>query len=200
MWTAAGGVLLALLAAGVGVPLPEDLTLLGAGYLVWRGDGSFWLMWAVGMIGILAGDTTIYWVGRKLGPRLTRHKWLSHRLTPARLARMEGFFARHGAKSIFVARFAAGARGAFYMTAGIMKMRFARFLFFDALAACLSVSFWVGLGWRFGDRIDSVRHVIKDVEHVALAAVAVIAAAWLTARLFRRWVEGPPDDGEVIAP
>src|ERR1700690_1779686 len=101
MWMAAGGVLLALLAAGVGVPLPEDLTLLGAGYLTWRGDAPFWLMWCVGMIGIIAGDNSIYWIGRKLGPRLTRHKWLSHRLTPARLQRLENFFARHGAKSIF---------------------------------------------------------------------------------------------------
>ena len=193
MWTAAGGVLLALLVAGVGIPLPEDLTLLGAGYLVWRGDAPFVLMWAVGMAGILAGDTSIYWFGRKLGPRLTRHRWLSHRLTPARLERLERFFLKHGTKAVFLARFAAGARGAFYMTAGVMRLPFLRFILFDALAAALSVSFWVGLGWRFGDRIDSVRHVVKRVEHVALAAVLAVIAAWLLARLLRRWIEGPPE-------
>jgi membrane protein DedA with SNARE-associated domain len=193
MWMAAGGVLLALLAAGVGIPLPEDLTLLGAGYLVWRGEAPFALMWGVGMLGILAGDTCIYWIGRKLGPRLTRHKWLSHRLTPARLQRVEDFFTRHGAKSIFLARWAAGARGAFYMTAGVMRLPFSRFLLFDFMAACLSVSFWVLLGFRFGDRIDSVRHLVKNVEHVALAAIATVLVAWLLARLLRRFIEGPPE-------
>jgi membrane protein DedA with SNARE-associated domain len=145
------------------------------------------------MIGILAGDSCIYWVGRKLGPRLTRHRWLSHRLTPARLARLENFFTKHGAKSIFLARWAAGARGAFYMTAGVMRVPYPRFLVFDVLAASLSVSFWVFIGYHFGDRIDSVRHVVKNVEHVAAAAIAAVIVAWLIARLLRRFIEGPPE-------
>src|SRR4051812_35626573 len=107
MWMAAGGVLLALLAAGVGIPLPEDLTLLGAGYLAWSGDAPLGLMWGVSLLGIIAGDSSLYWIGRKLGPRITRHKWISHRLTPARRARVEGFFQRHGAKAILLARWAA---------------------------------------------------------------------------------------------
>jgi membrane protein DedA with SNARE-associated domain len=193
MWIAAGGVLLALLAAGVGIPIPEDITLLGAGYLAWQGRAPLALMWAVSFVGIVAGDSSLYWIGRKLGPRLTRHRWLSHRLTPARLQRLEGFFLRHGSKAVLLARFAAGARGAFYMTAGIMKLRYRRFLLFDGVAALLSVTFWVGLGWRFGDHIDRVRNTVKRVEHWALALVLFVAAAWLLSRLLRRFVEGPPE-------
>jgi membrane protein DedA with SNARE-associated domain len=193
MWMAAGGVLLALLAAGVGIPVPEDLTLLGAGYLAWQGSAPPWLMWATAFVGIVAGDSSLYWIGRKLGPRISRHKWLSHRLTPARRRRLEGFFERHGAKAIIAARWASGARGAFYLTAGSMGLRYRRFLFYDALAAMLSATFWVGMGWRFGDRIDGVRHIVKRVEHVAIAVVVAVVLVWAISRLVRRWIEGPPE-------
>src|SRR5258706_3258507 len=127
MWMAAGGVLLALLAAGVGIPIPEDLTLLGAGYLAWRGDAPPWLMWLTAFTGIVVGDSSLYWIGRKLGPRISRHKWLSHRLTPARRQRLEGFFERHGAKAILLARLASVARSAFFLTAASMRLRYRRF-------------------------------------------------------------------------
>jgi membrane protein DedA with SNARE-associated domain len=193
MWMAAGGVLVALLAAGVGIPVPEDLTLLGAGYLAWQGTAPGWLMWLVSFAGIVIGDSSLYWIGRKLGPRISRHRWLSHRLTPARRLRLEGFFQRHGSKAVFLARWASGARGAFYLTAGNMGLRYRRFVFFDALAALISATFWVGIGWRFGDRIDRVRHIVTRVEHVAVAAVAAVVVVWLVSKLVRRWVAGPPE-------
>src|SRR5258706_2619567 len=115
---AAGSVLVALVAAGCGIPLPEDLTLLGAGYLAWRGDAPLPLMYGVGWIGIIAGDSCMYWIGRRLGPRIFRHRLLSAHLTPPRRARIERFFARHGAKSVLFARALAGARAAFYLVAG----------------------------------------------------------------------------------
>ena len=190
---AAGGVLLALLIAGFGVPLPEDLTLLGAGYLAWRGQAPLWLMWIVGFIGIVVGDSSLYWIGHHLGPRITRHRWLSHHLTPARLARVERFFAKHGSKAILLARMAAGARGAFYLTAGTMGVRYRRFLLFDALAACISVSLWVFLGFHFGNHIDGVRQVVKRIEHYLVLGGLALIVAWALARLLRRWIEGPPE-------
>jgi membrane protein DedA with SNARE-associated domain len=193
MFMVAGGVLLALLAAGVGIPIPEDLTLLGAGYFAWRGDAPLWLMLVTCFVGIVIGDSCLYWIGRKLGPRLTRHRWLSHRLTPARQERLRGFFVRRGAGAILLARFAAAARGALYLTAGSMGLRYRRFLVFDALAACLSVSLWVLIGWRFGAHIDGVRHLVKRVEHILLIVIVAVLLTWGIAVLVRRFIEGPPE-------
>src|SRR5262249_44028484 len=122
------GVLLALLAAGVGIPIPEDVTLLTAGYLVWRGDVPLAAAWLVGLVGIVIGDSCLYWLGRTLGPGLTRHRLLAHRLTPARLERLQRFVARKGARAILVARLAAGFRGAFFLTAGVARMSYPRFV------------------------------------------------------------------------
>jgi membrane protein DedA with SNARE-associated domain len=189
------GVLAALVVAGLGVPLPEDLTLLGAGYLAWLGAAPLWAMLVVGLVGIVLGDTTLYWLGRHFGQRITRHPRLSHHLTPARLERVERYFKRHGKKTIALARVATGARAAFYLSAGAMHMSFPSFLAMDALAAAVSTTVWVLLGWHFGAHIDRVRHVLRSVEHWVAVGIAVLLIAWYVARATRRRVEGPREPG-----
>jgi membrane protein DedA with SNARE-associated domain len=183
---AVGGVLAALLAAGVGVPLPEDVTLLGAGYLAWRGQAPLWLMILVGFVGIVAGDTMLYWIGRALGAGLERGRGLGRRLR-AHTSRIREFFARHGSKAVLLARFAAGARGAFYLTAGATRMSYPRFVLFDGLAACVSATVWVCVGWRFGAHIDRAREVMRHTEHrIALAVICVIVLTLFIRRQLAR--------------
>jgi membrane protein DedA with SNARE-associated domain len=148
-------------------------------------------MLVVGMVGIIIGDTTLYLLGRHFGERITRHPRLSHHLTPARLARVERYFRRHGKKTIVFARVATGARAAFYLTAGAMRMSFAAFLSMDALAAAVSATVWVLVGWHFGAHLDRVRHVVRSVEHWVALGIVVLLCAWYAARTIRRRVEGP---------
>jgi membrane protein DedA with SNARE-associated domain len=187
------GVLLALLLGGLGFPIPEDLALLGAGYLVWHGDTT--LAWAIPvcLFGIIAGDVMLYWIGRAFGERITQHRFISHALTPARLERVRGYFHRHGEKTLLVARLVAGARAFFFLAAGTMRMSFARFLLFDVLGACVAVAVWISVGYFFGAHIHHVRSVITRVEHWILIALVVVAAAWVFHRLSRRKVSGPPE-------
>lgn len=195
------GVVGALLAAGLGLPIPEDLSLLTAGYLAYRGDEALWVVLPVCLVALLAGDASLYWLGRHFGERITQHRFLRHHLTPRRLARVERHFEHHGAKTVFLGRFAAGARGLFFLTAGAMRVGFARFLVFDGLGAVISVLLWVLLGWRFGDQIDRLRHVVHRVENLGLIALAAILAAWVIARVVRRRLAGPPaEDRERAEP
>lgn len=181
----------------MGFPIPEDLALLGAGYLVWHGDAQLIVVVPICFGGIIAGDCMLYWVGRAFGERITQHKWLSHALTPPRLARVRGYFQRHGEKTLLVARLVAGARAFFFLAAGTMRMSFARFLAFDALGASAATAVWISVGYFFGAHIHRLRSVITRVEHWALAGLCVVAAAWIVHRLSRRRVSGPP---EPVAP
>jgi membrane protein DedA with SNARE-associated domain len=185
-------VVLALLAAGLGVPLPEDLSLLGAGYLVWSGQASLWVVIPICLVAIVAGDTALFWLGWHFGPAITRHRLLRHRLTPRRLERVERHFERHGAKTILIGRFAAGARALFFLAAGAMKMSFWRFLLMDGIAAGISGTAWILLGWRFGAQIDWIRHFVHRIEHIAVLVLALCLVGWLITRSFRRRIAGPP--------
>jgi membrane protein DedA with SNARE-associated domain len=185
-------VLLALLVAGLGVPLPEDLTLLTAGYLVWNGQASLWVVIPACFVAIVVGDSVLFWMGWHFGPAITRHRLLRHRLTPRRLERVERHFEKHGTKTILIGRFAAGARALFFLAAGAMKMSFWRFLLMDGLAAAVSGTAWILIGWRFGAQIDWVRHFVHRIEHIAALVIALCVVGWLVTRMWRRRIAGPP--------
>jgi len=183
-----------LLAAGLGLPIPEDVSLLTAGYLVWSGQTTFLLAIPLCWLAIIAGDSILWWLGRRYGERITQHRFLRRRLTKKRLLRIEQHFENHGAKTILVGRFAAGARAFFFLAAGAMNVSYARFLFFDGLAAAISGAGWILIGWRFGAQIDRLRHAVVRVEHLAGLVLVVCLGAWLITRFFRRRIAGPPDD------
>jgi membrane protein DedA with SNARE-associated domain len=185
------GVIAALLLAGIGVPIPEDLSLLTAGYLVWSGQAT--LAWVIPscLVAIVAGDSVLFWLGWHFGEKITQHKYLRHRLTPARLERIENYFHRHGSKTIVVGRFAAGARALFFVAAGVMKMSYWRFLLYDGLAASVTGTAWILVGWRFGAQIDWVRHFVHRVEHIILIVAGASLVGWLVARQLRRRIAGP---------
>jgi membrane protein DedA with SNARE-associated domain len=191
-------VLAALLLGGLGFPIPEDLALLTAGYLFWKGAYPLWVLVPICALGILAGDCTLYWLGRKFGTHITEHRFLSHAFTQPRLARVRGYFARHGEKTVLVARLLAGARGFFFITAGIIRMSFWRFVAIDAVGALAATAGWLFIGWRFGAHIDRVRHVVSRVEHVAVLVVAAIVIAWIVHRLIRRRLAGPPTSSQTL--
>jgi membrane protein DedA with SNARE-associated domain len=187
-------VIAALLIAGLGVPIPEDLSLITGGYLAWHGDERLWLVILSCFVAIVAGDSALWLLGRRFGPSITQHKHLRHRLTPARLERVEGYFRRHGAKTIVVARFLAGARALFFLGAGAMRVPYWRFLLFDGFAAAISGTVWILVGKRFGSNIDGLRHVMHRIEHwIALVAILSVAA-WIITKLLRRRVAGPPTE------
>lgn len=190
------GVFAALVAAGLGVPIPEDLSMLTAGYLAYRGEASLWVVLPLCFVALLIGDSSLYWLGRRFGERITQHRFLRHHLTPKRLDRVETHFRRHGAKTVFIGRFAAGARALFFVTAGAMGVSYPRFLVFDGIGALFSTLLWVLLGWRFGGQIDRLRQVVHQVEGLGLLAIAAILATWIVARIVRRRIAGPPEPGE----
>ena len=176
-----------LVACGLGVPLPEDVSLLLGGFLVFKGVANLWGMVATGFLGILVGDTLIYMAGRKVGTRVrTGHGWLARVVTPPRRILVEGLFARHGEKLVIGARFMPGVRAVTYFVAGSAGMPYARFICFDGLAALLSAPLFVLLGYRFGKHLQ---HMIELMKQYQLIAVGVLLGTVLLWAAVHRWRE-----------
>jgi membrane protein DedA with SNARE-associated domain len=190
-WAAYGTIFGVLVACGVGVPFPEDVSLIFGGYLVFHGSANLPMMVATGFLGILVGDSLIYWAGRRLGDRArTDHGRLLRRLlTPERRARVEALFARHGEKIVMAARFMPGVRAVSFFTAGSAGMPYARFICFDGLAALASAPAFVFLGFRFGRQLQRVIELLKRFQIATAAAILVIVCGWI---LWRRWRDNRP--------
>jgi membrane protein DedA with SNARE-associated domain len=185
-WAAYGTIFGILVTCGMGVPFPEDVSLIFGGYLVFRGSANLPLMVATGFLGILAGDSIIYWAGRRLGDRArTDHgRFLRRLLTPERRAKVEALFARHGEKIVMAARFMPGVRAVSFFTAGSAGMPYARFICFDGLAALASAPAFVFLGFRFGRQLQRVIELLKRFQIATAIVILVSVCAWLG---WRRW-------------
>jgi len=176
-----------LVACGLGVPLPEDVSLILGGFLVWRGAAHLWGMVATGFLGILVGDSLIYLAGKRVGLRIrTGHGWLARVVTPSRRILVEGLFARHGEKLVIVARFMPGVRAVAYFIAGSAGMPYPRFICFDGLAALASAPLFVLLGYRFGKQFQQVIELTKRYQ---LIAVGILLATVLLWAAVHRWRE-----------
>jgi membrane protein DedA with SNARE-associated domain len=186
-----------LLLCGFGFPLPEDVILVTGGVLCWLAspaesaswrtlleDGGLHAMMVVGLAGILAGDSVIYWAGRRLGARIAEFRLLRRLVPPDKLEQVEKLLRRRGNVVVVVARYLPGLRAPTYFTVGHSRLPYWEFLLFDGLAALVSAPLWVALGFWFGDDIERAAREASRFGHLVLLAVAVVLAA-----LTFRWVQ-----------
>ncbi len=156
-----------LVACGLGVPMPEDIALIGGGILAGigppRGVGSVYAMMVVGLAGILVGDSIIFKAGRDQGDALLDTRFGKH-IPRARVAEVRELFVKHGPKFIMVARFIPGVRAVTYFVAGSSKLPFYVFVLYDGLAAILSAPAWVYLGF-WVRRHHAMRNQILALAH-----------------------------------
>ncbi|MFF7092235.1 DedA family protein [Streptomyces rubradiris] len=169
-----------------GVPAPGETILLAAG--VYAGTGRMDVV-AVALIAFaaaVAGDNLGYLIGRA-GGRAFVHRWGRYvLLTPKRFEAAEGFFTRHGAKIVTVARFVAGLRQANGVIAGTTGMHWRRFLAFNALGAALWVGLWTTLAYLAGSHITAIYDEIRRYQLYAVLAVAAVIAGFVVRHLVRR--------------
>jgi len=181
-----GIVLLILLACGIGLPVPEDVSLILGGFLVYEGRAELFLMMLVGYAGILLGDSMIFFIGRRLGSKVgTSPKGLlSKIITPAKRARVEELFKRHGEKIVMIARFMPGVRSVTYFTAGSVGMKYSHFAFFDSVAALVSAPVFIYLGYRFGGQLEFLLHQIRRGQRGVMIGLILVG---LVSYLVYRW-------------
>lgn len=186
-----GLVFVILLAAGFGLPLPEDIPLVMGGVLAYRGQANLVVMILVGYFGIIIGDSIMFLLGRRFGTNVGSKPttgFFSRIVTPASRARVEGLFKKHGEKIVMVARFLPGIRTVTYFTAGSVGMSFVRFMVYDSIAALASAPIFVLLGYYFGENIESLLSRVASGERnvmigiVAVVVIVVLFNRWRTAR------------------
>lgn len=171
-----------LLACGLGVPIPEDITLFVGGMLAYYGVINVWITIFVCMAGVLIGDSTIFFLGAKYGRRLTDKPFFHKFLSPERLEVVKEKFHEKGNRVIFAARFMPGLRAPTYFSAGTLHLPFRVFFFYDGMAALISVPAIVWVVYHFGALADQVIGIIRQVEHsiifVVVAIVLFLIGKW----------------------
>jgi len=190
------GLFVVLMLCGLGLPIPEDVALLAGGYLAHRGITRYPITLAVSLLGVVTGDNSLFFMGRRFGTGLVRYFTLAWPGRQHQIERIERFMQRHGARAVFYARFLAGLRALVYLSAGSFGVRPAVFLLYDLLGALISVPIVVTLGYIFGKQIEMIVRYIGGFERL-IVIVAILSAAIYGTRMLvlRKTNEPVPKSG-----
>jgi membrane protein DedA with SNARE-associated domain len=174
-----------LLACGLGVPIPEDITLIVGGLLAYYGLCNVWIMIMVCFAGVMIGDSIVFWLGAKYGRALTK-KWFFHRVLPdERIDAVRAKFKKYGNKLIFAGRFLPGLRAPIFFSAGVLHLPFRIFFAFDGFAALISVPTIIWAVYSFGDHIEKVIRWVRSTQSGIIAVIVLIGLLYVF-RLLRR--------------
>jgi len=164
----------------VGFFLPGDSLLITAGLVAAAGGLDIWLLNLLLSIAAIVGDSVGYAIGARLGPRLfTREKSLL--FNPRHVQRTRDFYARHGAKTIVIARFVPIIRTFAPVVAGVGQMEYRRFLFYNVAGGLGWVVSMTWSGYLLGQAIPDIdRHI-----HIVVAIVIVLSVIPIGVEILR---------------
>ncbi len=172
----------ASLLAGMNVPISIDfLIILSAILAATIASASTTKLFLSIFLGCALSAWIAYWIGRKLGPQLLKLPVFSKILSEARMKKIKKFYDKRGPFALILGRFIPfGIRNGLYMTSGISRMPFPKFILWEGLACAIwsSVCFW--LYYLVGKNIDTVYSQVKIVNLCIFAAfgVTVIGIIW----------------------
>ncbi|MFC4590779.1 DedA family protein [Sphaerisporangium corydalis] len=169
-----------------GIPVPGEAVLIAASVYAGAGRLDVWAVAAIAVVAAVAGDNIGYLLGRTGGRALVRRYGRFVFLNEARFATAEGFFRRHGAVVVMIARFVDVLRQLNGLVAGTIGMEWRRFLAFNLAGALLWAGTWTAVGYLAGANLTAIYRELVRYQAYLLVAVLVLAAAAAARHMVRR--------------
>jgi len=164
----------------VGFFLPGDSLLITAGVVAATGALNIWWLNLLLIVAAITGDSVGYAIGRRAGPRLfTRPK--SRLFNPRHIERTRAFYARHGAKTIVIARFVPIIRTFAPVVAGVGEMEYRRFLFYNVAGGVGWVTTMTSAGYLLGQAVPNISEHI----HIVVGIVILLSLIPIVVELVR---------------
>jgi membrane protein DedA with SNARE-associated domain len=168
----------------LGFLIHGELVLMVAGVAAANGDVSLLAMIALAWMAAVTGDVVSLRVGRRLGrPFLERHG-RRMRLRPEQLARMDGFFARHGGKALFLGRFSGFSRATMPFVVGSSGMAVRRLLPFSVASGLVWTATFTVIGYAAAESFENAG---ETATRAATAVLLLAVAALLVRSRVSRW-------------
>jgi membrane protein DedA with SNARE-associated domain len=170
------------------LPLPGETALIFFGVLASQGNYSIVDVIAIATVAAIIGDNLGYWLIGRLGGRalFTKSRYLN-RWAETTLPRLERIMRRHGGKTVFFGRFIAVLRFTAAWLAGLARMHWWKFLFFNA-AGAIAWAIAVGLVAYYGGKA-AADAITKYGAYAAVGIVVAVLIGWLGLHFGRKKLE-----------
>lgn len=189
-----------LMLGGLNFPISEDLTILASGAIgsvcvpeyakrlfIWTYLGSWISAWET------------YWIGRLLGPKLYRIPWFSRVINPQKIDNLHYYYEKFGVFTFIIGRFIpGGVRNALFLSSGLGKMPFHKFMLRDGLACLISTSVLFSLGYGFARNYLIIGEYLKTYNLLALG-IFVFAILIIYLLIRKRKIKNLPIEDPLLA-
>ena len=161
------------------VPVPSEMVMIPAGYLIQQGKLPLVLVFPASVLGTIGGAYFNYWLARHLGRALFLRYGKYFLMTPEKLTKMESFFANHGAISTFIGRLIPGIRHYISFPAGLARMDRRSFITYTALGGALWMGILLALGYVIGANKELLHTYMPLIKGGLVAFVALLAGGYI---------------------
>lgn len=176
-----------LLSGLIGVPIPQELILLLAGYFASIGVlNLFWVI-VICVAESLLSDNVTFYIGKKKGVQLLRSR-LAQQLffTPKRMRKIENYFQIHGGKTILFARLLFGLRGLSFIFAGSSNMKWWTFQKYNFIGTIIWVPFVIIIGYLFSWTIVAFWKYSGYLKIIVFALLIILIGGYIFFKKFKK--------------
>jgi membrane protein DedA with SNARE-associated domain len=161
------------------IPIPAEITLIPAGYLVSKGEMNFYIVWLVSVAGTLCGSLLNYYIAASVGRQILLKYGKYFFIDEKKLTKIESFFVNHGAISTFTGRLLPGLKHFISFPAGLAKMDLRIFCIYTTLGGLIWCFILLTLGYLIGHNEDLIAEYLKDINYIIIASVIVMVAVYI---------------------
>lgn len=155
-------------------PIPSEVTLIPAGFLVSQGEMNFIMVLITSVLGTVGGSLFNYWIARQFGRRILLQFGRYFFINESKLKSIEFFFERHGAISTFSGRLLPGIKHFISFPAGLGKMNLKLFVIYTSAGGFIWNSILLTLGYVIGENRQLIKQYIKQINITIFIVLAVL--------------------------
>jgi len=180
------GIVFLMVIDSMPTPVPSELIMPFAGYLVSQGKFNFFMVVTAGAIGSLIGSLIFYYVGLHGGRRFVKHfgKWFF--LDQQDLDDAESYFKRKGEKMIFISRFVPIVRSVISIPAGMAKMHIKKFMIYTFFGAWIWSFILTLAGYLLGKNWDKVNVYSDQISLVVLIVGIIVLIHFIRRHIIKK--------------
>ena len=180
-----GGIVLLMAIESACIPLPSEIIMPFAGFLVFKGEMVLWAVAVAGAVGCVLGSIPAYYLGmyggRPLVEKYGKYVLISHR----DLDMADRWFDKHGEIIIFIARLLPAVRTFIAFPAGVARMNMHKFIAYTFIGSLIWCWLLAYAGMKFGENWESLKVYFHQFHYVIVAA-GLLFVVWYVRRHFKQ--------------
>ena len=179
-----GGIVLLMAIESACIPLPSEIIMPFAGYLVYKSELVLWIVAFMGALGCVLGSIPAYYIGKTGGRNLTEKYGRFVLISKKDLKMADDWFKNYGEIIIFIGRLLPAVRTFIALPAGIARMNMTKFIIYTFLGSFIWCWTLAYIGMVFGEQWNTLKVYFHEF-HYVIAAGAAIFIAWYIRRHFQ---------------